>query len=52
MGTGQARDFVTHIGASKMQHLEDVVAALEVELTTEDLARLEEVYQPHRVLGH
>ncbi|MEQ9463561.1 MAG: aldo/keto reductase [Haliea sp.] len=40
------------VGASKMQHLEDAVAALEIELSTEDLARLEEVYQPHRVLGH
>ena len=40
------------IGASKMQHREDAVAALEIELTTEDLARLEEVYRPHGVLGH
>nr|WP_084638727.1 aldo/keto reductase [Haliea salexigens] len=40
------------IGASKMQHREDAVVALEIELTTEDLARLEEVYRPRGVLGH
>ncbi len=40
------------IGASKMFHLEDAVAALDIELTEEDLAYLEEPYQPHPVLGH
>jgi aryl-alcohol dehydrogenase-like predicted oxidoreductase len=39
------------IGASKMAHLEDAVAALEVKLDPEDLRRLEEPYQPHPVLG-
>ncbi len=40
------------IGASKMQHLEDAVAALNVRLETDELAALAEPYQPHPVLGH
>ncbi|MEO6932837.1 MAG: aldo/keto reductase, partial [Chitinophagaceae bacterium] len=39
------------IGASKPGHLEDAVAALSVKLTAEDISRLEELYQPHPVLG-
>jgi aryl-alcohol dehydrogenase (NADP+) len=39
------------IGATKMSHLEDAVAAVEVELGTEELASLEEPYIPHRVAG-
>lgn len=40
------------IGASKPQHLEDAAKALELKLGTEELQRLAEPYQPHRVLGH
>lgn len=40
------------IGASKPGHLEDAVAALSVELTSEEINSLEELYQPHPVLGH
>jgi aryl-alcohol dehydrogenase (NADP+) len=40
------------IGASKMYQLEEAVAALEIELTPEDMKYLEEPYRPHRVLGH
>ena len=40
------------VGASKMPHLEQAVAALEIGLSDEDMATLEEPYQPHRVLGH
>ena len=40
------------VGASKMQHLEDAVAALEMRLSQTDLHYLEELYQPHPVLGH
>ena len=39
------------IGASKMPHLEDAVAALSVRLTPEQMAALEEPYRPHPVLG-
>ncbi len=34
------------VGVTKMSHLEDAVAALEVELTADDRQRLEEVYTP------
>jgi aryl-alcohol dehydrogenase-like predicted oxidoreductase len=40
------------IGASKMPHLEQAVAALEIKLSDEDIAFLEEPYRPHPVLGH
>lgn len=40
------------IGASKPGHLEDAVAALSVKLTPEEINQLEELYQPHPVLGH
>jgi len=39
------------IGASKMSHLDDAVAALSVQLTPEEIAALEEPYIPHPVLG-
>lgn len=39
------------VGATKMHHLEDAVAALSVELTSEEIAHLEEPYVPHPVLG-
>lgn len=40
------------IGATRMHHLEDAVAALSVRLTEEELKRLEEPYVPHEVRGH
>jgi aryl-alcohol dehydrogenase (NADP+) len=40
------------IGASKLYQLEDAVAALELELTGEEVKKLEEGYEPHPVLGH
>ena len=39
------------VGATKMHHLEDAVAALSVKLTPEDIAYLEEPYVPHPVIG-
>jgi aryl-alcohol dehydrogenase-like predicted oxidoreductase len=39
------------IGASKPGHLEDAVAAVALKLTTEEIAKLEEHYVPHPVLG-
>jgi aryl-alcohol dehydrogenase-like predicted oxidoreductase len=39
------------VGATKMAHLETAVAALEVELSTEDVAALESAYVPHPVAG-
>lgn len=40
------------IGASKMPHLEQAVAALDIKLSDEDMAYLEEPYRPHPVRGH
>jgi aryl-alcohol dehydrogenase-like predicted oxidoreductase len=40
------------IGATKLSHLEDALAATELELTPEEMGRLEEPYVPHPVLGH
>jgi len=40
------------IGASKMQHLEEAVKAVELTLSAEECRFLEEPYQPHPVLGH
>ncbi|WP_424765527.1 aldo/keto reductase [Paenibacillus sp. sgz302251] len=39
------------IGATKPHHLNDAVAALSIKLTTEEIARLEEPYVAHPVLG-
>ncbi|HVK04074.1 MAG TPA: aldo/keto reductase [Armatimonadaceae bacterium] len=39
------------VGATKMRHLEDALAALSVALTPEEVASLEEPYVPHPVLG-
>ncbi|HEY0592241.1 MAG TPA: aldo/keto reductase [Thermoanaerobaculia bacterium] len=40
------------VGASKLAHLEDAIAALEVKLTPEEMASLEEPYRTHPVRGH
>jgi aryl-alcohol dehydrogenase (NADP+) len=40
------------IGASKMPHLEEAVAALNIKLDQAELKALAEPYQPHPVLGH
>ncbi len=40
------------IGATKMEHLEQAVQALEIELSEEELALFDEAYVPHPVLGH
>jgi aryl-alcohol dehydrogenase (NADP+) len=40
------------IGASKMPHLEQAIAALDIQLSEDEVSSLEEAYQPHPVLGH
>lgn len=40
------------IGATKMDHLEQAIAAVEIKLTDDEVKRLEEPYKPHPVLGH
>ena len=39
------------VGATKAQYLNDAAGALSVKLTDEDVAYLEEVYLPHRIVG-
>lgn len=39
------------IGATKMVYLDDAVAALDITLSTVEMARLEEPYEPHPTLG-
>lgn len=40
------------VGATKIPHLEQAVAALDIELSKDERAALEEPYRPHPVLGH
>jgi 1-deoxyxylulose-5-phosphate synthase len=40
------------IGASKMKHLDDAIAALELKLDASELEALSAPYRPHPVLGH
>jgi 1-deoxyxylulose-5-phosphate synthase len=40
------------VGATKVEHLEDAIAAERLALSTDEIARLEEPYVPHAVSGH
>jgi len=40
------------IGATRLGHISDALAAVQLTLTDEEVRRLEEPYLPHRVLGH
>ncbi len=40
------------IGASKLEHLDQSIAALEIKLTEDEIKSLEEPYQLHPILGH
>lgn len=39
------------VGATKLSHLEDAVAAVDVRLSDKEMALLEEPYRPHEVAG-
>ncbi len=39
------------VGATKLQHLDDALAAVSVKLTADEIATLEEVYVPHALGG-
>jgi aryl-alcohol dehydrogenase-like predicted oxidoreductase len=39
------------VGATKLEHLDDALAATELELSDDEIARLEEPYVPHAVSG-
>lgn len=40
------------MGATKLRHLDDAIAAVDVTLSAEEVARLEAPYRPHPILGH
>jgi 1-deoxyxylulose-5-phosphate synthase len=40
------------VGATKVEHLEDAIAAEGLSLSTDEVARLEEPYVPHAISGH
>ncbi|MGW2824549.1 aldo/keto reductase [Streptomyces sp. NPDC001443] len=40
------------VGAAKPQHLQDAVAAVELELSDKEIEQLQEPYTPHPVAGH
>ena len=39
------------VGATKPHHLDDAVAAIDLELTDDEVAQLEAPYEPHEVAG-
>jgi aryl-alcohol dehydrogenase (NADP+) len=49
-----SKDYITApiLGATKIEHLEQAVEALEIPLSDKDIERLEEPYKPHPILGH
>ena len=40
------------IGATRMEHLDQAIAALDIQLSGEEIKQLEDAYKPHPVLGH
>lgn len=40
------------IGATKIKHLDEAMDAVDIKLSSEDIAYLEELYQPKPILGH
>ena len=40
------------IGATKTHHLKELIAAVDLKLSAEELAAIEKPYRPHPVLGH
>jgi aryl-alcohol dehydrogenase-like predicted oxidoreductase len=40
------------VGATRLEHLEDALAAEQLALSDEEIARLEEPYVPHAIAGH
>jgi 1-deoxyxylulose-5-phosphate synthase len=39
------------VGATKLHHLDDAIASVDVRLSTDEIAALEEPYAPHEVVG-
>jgi hypothetical protein len=45
------RAFKPIVGATKLHHLDDSIAAINVKLSAEEIAALEESYVPHALAG-
>lgn len=40
------------VGTTKMEHLDQAIAALDIQLSDDEIRKLEEPYKPHPILGH
>ena len=40
------------VGPTKLEHVDEAAAAVDIKLSDDDMHRLEEPYKPHRVIGH
>ncbi|MFB6301025.1 MAG: aldo/keto reductase, partial [Halobacteriales archaeon] len=40
------------VGVTSIDHLEDAVEAIDIDLSTDDMAYLEEPYEPIEIAGH
>jgi aryl-alcohol dehydrogenase-like predicted oxidoreductase len=40
------------VGATKLNHLEDAIASVDLELSEDEIAALEKPYRPHAISGH
>ena len=40
------------IGATKVEHIDEAVGSVDIQLSDVEMAKLEEPYQIHRILGH
>ena len=49
---GRAAVSAPIVGATKLRHLEDALAAVDLTLDANEIERLEAPYRPHRVIGH
>jgi aryl-alcohol dehydrogenase (NADP+) len=40
------------IGATKLEHIDEAVGSLDIQLSDDDMRKLEDPYKTHRILGH
>ncbi|HEV2119587.1 MAG TPA: aldo/keto reductase [Candidatus Bathyarchaeia archaeon] len=40
------------IGATRVEHIDEAIGSLDIQLSSDELNRLEEPYKTHRILGH
>ena len=48
----ETRAWAPIVGATKVSHVEEAAAALQIKLAVDEVAFMEEPYVPHRVVGH